>query len=61
MPAVGFALEQALGHASSSNRRLRQQVTAEDLIQTPAQQGPEVAGDGEVASEVEQGLLADLA
>ena len=37
------------------------QLTAEDLIQTAAQQGPVVAGDGEVASEVEQGMLADLA
>ena len=31
-----------------------------DLIQTAAQQGPVVTGDGEVAS-VEEGLLADLA
>ena len=37
------------------------QLTAEDPVQTAAQQGPVVAGDGEVASEVEQGLLADLA
>ena len=35
--------------------------TAEDLVETAAQQGPVMAGDGEVATEVEQGLLADLA
>ena len=55
----------AMRWASSSNWvdafRQQGQLTAEDLIQTAAQQGPVVAGDGEVASEVEQGLLADLA
>ena len=64
---VGFALQQALGHALGflfqGGRHLGQQrpLAAEDLIEAAAQQGPVLTGDGEVAAEVEEGLLADLA
>ena len=57
------ALGHALGFLLQRGRTLldQGQLTAEDLVETAAQQGPVMAGDGEVATEVEEGLLADLA